>query len=240
MIKRPLGLVAAALVGVCVTPLLATAAHAAKSTPTVTVNASPEPVREGGTVKVLGRVGSGTSGNNGRVKIYFRAYTSTTFAYQGSAVSSAAGYYTKSLKQTTSGTWKVKFDGNSRRKANWSGTDYVEAQGYRNVTTTRFATSGTGDYTSAPLTMWAGKPAKVAFSAVCESPDFNFLSVDWLGHPTFDWDMADLNFGSTAFSASGSTYIYPSVRDGYIAITTQDDCSWTVKITQVVRKLVKV
>ncbi|GAA1823051.1 hypothetical protein GCM10009682_49210 [Luedemannella flava] len=240
MSKRYLGFLAAALVGVCVSPVMATAAHAAKSTPSVTVNASPEPVRAGSSVKVAGRVGSGTSGNNGRVNIYFRKASASTFTYVGYTSASASGTYAKYLKQSTSGVWKVRFLGNTRRNANWSGTDYVEAQAYRNVTTTRFSKSGTGDYTSAPITMYVDKPALVTMTAQCVEPDYNFLSVDWIGHPEFDWEMADLSFPTSGYAASGSSYMYPSVRDGFIDITTQDDCSWTVKITQVVRKLVKV
>jgi hypothetical protein len=238
--KRSLTFLAAALVGVCLSPIMATAAQASKSTPSVTVNASPEPVRAGSTVKVAGRVGSGASGNQGRVNIYFRRESSSTYSYIGYTSSSASGSYAKYLKQNTSGVWRVKFLGNTRRNANWSLGDYVEAQAYRTVTTTRFSRSGIGDYTSAPLTMYTGKPARVTFSAHCESNFLPFLSVDWNGLSSWDWENANFSFPADAYSASGSTYMYPSVRDGYVEVSTQNDCSWTVKITQSVRKLVKV
>lgn len=90
----------------------------------LSANATPEPVRKGSYVTVKGtlrywnpdyRYGDGAIRPlTGRtVKIYFDPSGSKGPVYKGSAKTSSKGTYAKKLKQSTSGTWIVKYAGSS-------------------------------------------------------------------------------------------------------------------------------
>ena len=79
-------------------------------------------------------------------------------------------------------------------------------------------------------------PAQAALCA--EASEYNFLSVYWTGHPAWSFDYARFDFTGT--SRTGTSFIYPDERTGYIEIATQDGCSWTVTVTQAVQAYVAV
>ena len=214
-------------------------ARAAVWKSTISFNASPEPLAAGGQVTLSGKAGFTSSGNSSTVRFYFRRSTATTFTYITSTRTTATGAYVLKTRQSTSGYWKAIFGGNTIRKAATSSVDYVEAKAWRTVTSTRFSRSGTGDYTSAVSTWYADRSAKVAVRVTCtQASDYNFLSVYWTGHPTWGYDTATFDFTGT--SRTGSSFIYPDEKTGYIEIATQDGCSWTVTVTQVVKAYVAV
>jgi hypothetical protein len=52
------------------------------------------------------------------------------------------------------------------------------------------------------------------------------------------YSSASFDFGGAAIAKS--QFVYPDEKTGYIEISTQAGCSWTVTITQTVRSYVKV
>ena len=208
-------------------------------TSSITFNASPEPLAAGANVTLSGTAGYRTSGNAATVRFYFRKYNATTFTLITSTTAATSGKFSKQTKQSTSGEWKAVYAGNSIRTAVTSGVDFVEAKAWRNVVNTRFSHSGTGDFTGSPVTWYTDRPAKVSVQVDClESSPFNFLDVYWHGHPAAGFDYAVFEFPES--STTGSEFMYPDQRSGYIEIATQFDCSWTVTITQIVRSYVRV
>ncbi|MEV6341895.1 hypothetical protein [Actinoplanes sp. NPDC051851] len=93
---------------------------------TLSLNASPEPVKKGkkltakGTLKIDGKVLSGAS-----VKIYFQASGSKTWTLKGTATTSSKGVYTKKFTATKTGTWKAVYAGTAT-KVSASATDAVK------------------------------------------------------------------------------------------------------------------
>ncbi|MCK9793065.1 hypothetical protein M1843_04805 [Isoptericola sp. 4D.3] len=90
----------------------------------LSANASPEPVRKGTYVTVKGTLrywnpdfnyGDGAIRplSSRTVKIYFDPAGTKGAVYKGSAKTSSKGVYSKKLKQSTSGTWIVKYAGSS-------------------------------------------------------------------------------------------------------------------------------
>jgi hypothetical protein len=84
----------------------------------VTLNASPEPVRKGaritakGLLKVNGKVFARAG-----VKIYFKATGATTWTYRGTATTDSKGVYSKKFTATRSGVWKAVYEGDLKRAA---------------------------------------------------------------------------------------------------------------------------
>ena len=220
--------------------LTAAPAHAAKRTPRVTINASPEPVVAGKTVKVAGRVGTGKSGNRGRVKYYFKSHKSKKWTYKGASKSTRSGYYSKTFKQSTSGTWQVRFTGNASRRPNSSKTDYVEARKLTTIARKVFSRSGTGDYTGPPVSLRSTSAMRATIKLSCVNNWAPFVVLSWNGTPRFDYDSIWLEPKVGKASASTTQYMYPDEKRGYFRVGTQSDCSWTVTVTQSYRGYVKV
>jgi hypothetical protein len=214
-------------------------AQAAVWKSSITFNASPEPVAAGGQVTLAGKAGFTNAGNAGIVRFYFRRSTASTFTYIAATKTTATGAYSLKTRQSTSGHWKATYGGNSIRKPVTSIVDYVEARALRTVISTRFSRTGTGNYKSAVSTWYTDRSAKVSIRVTCaEATEYNFLSVYWTGHPTWSFDYARFDFTGT--SRTGTSFIYPDEKTGYIEIATQDGCSWTVTVTQVVQAYVAV
>lgn len=215
-------------------------AQAAVWTSSISFNASPEPVAAGGMVTLSGTAGFTKSGNQGVVRFYFRRANTTAFSYIVSAKTAANGAFSVRTRQSTSGHWKAVYGGNSIRKPVTSVVDYVEAKAWRNVVRTRFKRSDTGNYTG-PVTAWAtDRSATMTATVNCaEASPYNFLNVYWTGKPVWGSSAVELAFKGGA-SAKGTRYLYPDETSGYIEIATQDDCTWTVTITQTVRAYVVV
>ncbi|MBG0560840.1 hypothetical protein [Actinoplanes aureus] len=85
----------------------------------LTLDASPEPVVKGQTLTATGALAiDGKALANAKVKIYFKAKGASSYKFKGTAVTDAAGSYTKQFTATKNGTWKAVFAGsNSRDKA---------------------------------------------------------------------------------------------------------------------------
>ncbi|HET6529333.1 MAG TPA: hypothetical protein VFH03_01760 [Actinoplanes sp.] len=230
-------LVAAAMATVGAAP----PAQAVAATSAVTLNAGPEPVPAGAMVTLSGTAGRGTTGNGGVVRFYFRKWNATTATFITSARVAASGKFTKQTRQSTSGYWHAVYGGNSVRRTATSAVDYVEARAWRNVPRVRFNRTGTGGYTSPVLTWSTDRLASVAVLLRCPAGSTsNYLSVSWNGKPNFGWDGAWFEPANDGTSLSASTHIDPTEKTGYIRVTAQLGCTWTVKISQSVRSYVKV
>ncbi|HEX8347009.1 MAG TPA: hypothetical protein VF657_20065 [Actinoplanes sp.] len=237
--RRSFHYLTATIVALLGTAFLAAPAQAMLYTSSITFNAAPEPVAAGSYVTLSGTAGYKTSGNAATVRFYFRRYNAAAFTLITSTTAASTGTFTLKVKQSTSGSWKAVYAGNSIRKPVSSNLDYVEAKAWRNVVSNRSSFSGAGDYTSPVLTWYTDRPAKVSVQVQCtEASPFNFYGVAWFGHP--NWGFDDATFDFTGTSTSGSSFIYPDQRTGYIDIVTQDGCTGTVTVSQVVRAYVKV
>jgi hypothetical protein len=228
--------VAAVLGGTAV----AAPAQATVYTSTISFNASPEPLTAGASVTLSGTAGYKNSLNAGTVRFYFRKWNTSTYTLITSTTAVASGTFSKTVKQTTSGYWKAVYAGNSVRRPVTSTVDYVEAKAWRTVSSVRFTRSDVGDYTGPVSTWYTDRSAAVSVRATCDEPsDFNFLYVVWNGKPAWGYSAASFDFGGRAAIAK-SQFVYPDEKSGYIEVTTQAGCSWTVTITQRVRAYVKV
>jgi hypothetical protein len=236
MIRLLSVLMAAALGAAC----LSQPAQAAVWTSSISFNASPEPVAAGGYVTLSGTAGFTKSGNEGVVRFYFRRANATAFTYIAAAKTMSNGAFSARTRQTTSGHWKAVYAGNAIRKPVTSVVDYVEAKAWRDVVRTRFKRSDTGNYTG-PVASWAtDRSATMSAKVTCAEPSpYNFFNVYWTGKPVWGSSAVELAFKGGA-SATGTRYLYPDEKTGYIEIATQDDCTWTVTITQTIRAYVVV
>lgn len=234
---RLLPVLAAVVLG---TTGLAQPAQAAVWTSAISFNASPEPVAAGGYVTLSGTAGFTKSGNTGVVRFYFKRDNSTAFTYIVAARTSANGAFSTRTRQSTSGSWKAVYAGNAIRKPVTSAIDHVQAKAWRTVLQTRFQRSDTGNYTG-PVTQWAtDRSATMTAKVTCtEASPFNFFNVYWTGKPVWGSSTVELSFKGGA-AATGTRYLYPDEKTGYIEIATQDDCTWTVTISQSVRAYVVV
>ncbi len=214
--------------------------EAAISNSSITFNASPEPLTAGGTVTLSGKAGYGNSNNASTVRFYFRRHNATTYTLITSTSTSSSGGFSKQTRHTTSGYWKAVYAGNAARRPVTSTVDYVEAKAWRNINSVRFTHHATAsDYKSPVKTWYTDRSARVSAQVTCtRASEYNFLSVTWNGHP--EWGFEHASFDFTGTSTSGASYIYPDQRTGYMEISTQAGCSWTVTVTQAVRAYVKV
>lgn len=227
-VRRALFAIGTATIGIVGLPV---PSHAAVTTAGITINATPEPVTAGSYVTIKGRVGPGSAGNAGTVRVYFKKRTSSTYVWKATIKSTNAGYYSARSKQDTTGTWKAVFAGNHYRTSAFA-TDYVQAKAWRNVPVVRADYTGVGDYTG-PVMNWSTTvAAKVNVAVSCDSAVAPFLTVRWYGHPVWSFDSAwfEPSAGATVFY--GSSYIYPDKPTGYLEIATQSDCVWHVIVTQ--------
>lgn len=101
----------------------------------VTVNASPEPVRKGGTITVTGRVARANwdthtyQGYAGRtVSLQFKAAGASSYKTVKKAVSNGTGALRTTVKAGASGTWRWTYFGNTTSGANSSAGDRVEVR----------------------------------------------------------------------------------------------------------------
>jgi len=84
----------------------------------LTLDASPEPVKKGktlttkGTLKIDGKVLSGA-----QVKIYFKATGATSYTYKGAATTNSKGIYSKSFTASKTGIWKATYAGSTTRNS---------------------------------------------------------------------------------------------------------------------------
>ncbi|MCA2212818.1 hypothetical protein [Jidongwangia harbinensis] len=238
--KRLLQLMLIPLVAVLGATTLAAPAQAAPWTSSISFNASPEPLAAGGQVTLSGKAGYTKSGNAGIVRFYFRRTNATAFTYITWGRTSASGAFLVRTRQTTSGYWKAVYGGNAIRKPATSGADHVEAKAWRYVTAVRFRHTDTGDYTG-PVVNWStDRSATVTARVNCPAGSINnFFYVYWTGKPAWGTSSVELPFKGTV-AAAGTRYLYPDEKTGYIEIATQDNCTWTVTITQRVRAYVAV
>jgi hypothetical protein len=238
--KRLLQLMLIPIVALLGAAALGVPVQAAARTSTIRFNAAPEPVTAGSQVTLAGTAGYGRSGNAATVRFYFRATKATTFSYITSGKVAADGTFQVRTRQGTSGYWKALYGGNVNRKPITSGTDYVEARALRDVAVVRFRHTDTGDYTG-PVVRWStDRSARTAVRVTCPTASANnFFYVYWTGKPTWGSSSVEVPFKGTQ-SSSGTRYLYPDEATGYIEVATQDNCTWTVIITQTVRAYVAV
>ncbi|WP_430784773.1 hypothetical protein [Actinoplanes sp. G11-F43] len=84
----------------------------------LSLNATPEPVRKGkkltakGVLKINGKAFAGAA-----VRVYFKADGASAYTYKGAAKTNAKGAYSKAFTATRSGTWKSVYAGSNARDA---------------------------------------------------------------------------------------------------------------------------
>lgn len=112
----------------------AAAALTVARTALVSIDASPEPVTKGSTIKVTGRVtrltesGSYVSYTGKRVKLYFRTANSPTYTYLGFTASDPSrGTYTRSYRAEVDGYWKAVSEATPEYARSYA-VDYVDVR----------------------------------------------------------------------------------------------------------------
>ncbi|GII92277.1 hypothetical protein [Sinosporangium siamense] len=98
----------------------------------VKFNASPEPVRYGRYVRLVGTLQVddewGWDGYRGKVEVHFKPYGSSKWRYVKSAWSTGSGKVRTSTRAYKSGTWRFYFDGDSDTFDSRSKGDYVKVR----------------------------------------------------------------------------------------------------------------
>lgn len=104
------------------------------------------------------------------------------------------------------------------------------AQGpaYQATTHTVFRRSGVGDYSGPATNADAGTQMRMTYNVSCDSY-YPFLTLSWDGDGLGDYDYVQVDSGN---EMSGTQYLSPTSSSGSFEIRTQDDCSWTVTVTQ--------
>ncbi len=102
------------------------------------INAGPEPVRKGATLKVAGILTrlkpAATTATYvpmaGRtVKLYFKPKgTTTTYTYMATVTTNTYGKYSRSFAAASDGTWQARYAGTANYLAERSAGDYVDVQ----------------------------------------------------------------------------------------------------------------
>ncbi|MGK5554604.1 hypothetical protein ACSNOI_23600 [Actinomadura kijaniata] len=97
-------------------------------------NATPEPVRKGGTLTLNGNVvrdlGKGwkAAGKGTKVTLYFQARGSTKWTAVTTTTTDAKGAFRKAVKASKDGTWRAAYAGGSSYLASISTGDYVDVK----------------------------------------------------------------------------------------------------------------
>ena len=99
---------------------------------------------------------------------------------------------------------------------------------YQPTTHTVFRRSSIGDYSGPTVRAETGVQMRMKYNIVCNSY-FPFLSLTWHGDGLGDYDYVRVDSGNVM---SGSQYLNPTSNSGSFEIRTQDDCAWTVTVTQ--------
>ncbi|MDR7278724.1 hypothetical protein [Catenuloplanes atrovinosus] len=93
-----------------------TGGYTVKRPASVTLNAAPEPVRKGAKITIKGTVTTdGRTAGNTKVQIWFKADGAADYTLRTTVTTDAKGAYRKTVKATTSGTWKVVVPGTGTR-----------------------------------------------------------------------------------------------------------------------------
>ena len=99
---------------------------------------------------------------------------------------------------------------------------------YQATTHTVFRRSGVGGYSGPTTNADSGTQMRMTYKVSCDSY-FPFLSLTWHGDGLGDYDYVRVDSGN---EMSGTQYLNPTSSSGSFEIRTQDDCSWTVTVTQ--------
>ncbi len=95
---------------------VATTTFTVKRPATVTLNATPEPVKKGGKLTANGTLTSdGKKLANTPVQIWFKADGASAYTKAGTAKTDAKGAWSKTFTAKTSGTWKAVVPGTGTR-----------------------------------------------------------------------------------------------------------------------------
>jgi hypothetical protein len=109
-------------------------AFSVKRPTSLTYGASPEPAKRGTSLTHKGRLLFDPYGYGGfygpkgvTLKISFKKKGTAKYVAKGSVVTTKGGYYSKKLRTTADGTWRVEYPGNSARQ-NQLKYDYVDTK----------------------------------------------------------------------------------------------------------------
>ncbi|MEU4823330.1 hypothetical protein AB0H37_15800 [Actinomadura sp. NPDC023710] len=95
-------------------------------------NASPEPVKKGGSITVKGRLyrfrDAAGPGPNAPVYVYFKAARTTTYKQVAATKTDADGWFAKSFKASVDGTWKAVYKETSGYLGSVSQGDAVDVR----------------------------------------------------------------------------------------------------------------
>ncbi|MFC7533837.1 hypothetical protein [Actinoplanes sp. GCM10030250] len=184
------------------------------------LNASATTVNRGAVVTFSGRVWQAPTGNQAPVYFYFQKRGTTAWTAAGSVRANSRGQYTKTVRATTTGTWKAAYRGTATRAAtargrlvNVLGTVPRQIAAYSN-----------------PATNWQSPRLKIStvdYRAVatyrCANTGHLFLT--WNGD-NFGYESANSSQASGTVTLNG----HRGARSGYFDVSTWLDCTWSLKV----------
>jgi len=198
----------------------ASAAPAAKQPVSIALAASASNVNQGSTVKFTGRIWQGQTGNRTPMYFYFQRRGATTWAPAGSVWANDHGDFARSVRATTSGTWKVVYPGTSTRAAAVRGRVInVFASRWRQVASYSMSASN-----------WQGPRIKIPTTdyraiASYKCAEANFFYLTWNGD-SYGYEYVSSSSMAATLTLNG----HQGGRSGYFGVSTWLNCSWTVKV----------
>jgi hypothetical protein len=184
------------------------------------LNPSATTVSRGDTVRLSGRVWQGRIGNEAQVYFSFQKRGTTTWAPAGSTRADSRGEFVKTVRATTTGTWKAATRASATRAATARGR-LVNVLG---TVPRQIATW------SAPASNWQSPRLRVPtreFKAVVNyrCPGSGWLYLTWNGDQN-GYESASWSKPTGTVTLNG----HRGARSGYFTVATWMDCAWSLKV----------
>lgn len=198
----------------------ASAAPAVRRPVSMVLTSSVTSVNQGATIRLTGRVWQGQTGNRTPVYFSFQRRGTVAWVQAGYVWSTDRGDFAKTVRATSSGTWKATYRGTTTRAAAARGRIIsVYGMAARQIA---FATATSSHWQSAKLRIPTTDYRAVA-SYNCSSG----------GGLTLSWDPDGLGFeyASAETEPSGTAVLngHAGAQTGYFEVWTST-CTWTLKV----------
>ncbi|MFI7547838.1 hypothetical protein [Actinoplanes sp. NPDC049599] len=231
MRRRPVLLLTAVAVATAALPLSTASAvvdpvapQAGPAAVRMRFDAGPEPVAKGATITLAGRVWRAARGNKARVDFYFRAggTPAGAFTYQGFAMTSDAGNFSRSYPALTTGTWKAVFAGSAGRR-NAARLDAVQVFQRRSREIAGWAAQSNS--WRSPTIRIPTKDYKALVSWTCAGTGSPFIRLTWTG----EGGGAEYVHGA---KPAGTLTLngHAGARKGFFKVSSAADCAWKVRV----------
>ena len=198
------------------------AVQAAPAPVNMTFNAAPEPLLQGRTITLAGRVWNKATGNRQPVLFYFRRAGTPTWTYVGRATANDRGQFTRTATARFSGTWKAVRPATAARQA----AERLDAVDVVRRAPRRIASySGTTSSWSSPTIRIPTADYRAYVAYRCTDPSGGFMHLRWHGQQ-YGFEVVSSSQATGTLTLNG----HYGARGGHFEVSTWMDCSWWVNV----------